>query len=141
MTRQLILPPGVTNTELLKRGIIQVARDFGNPTEPYVKVPDLPDYLDMLDHSQAMGKTKYKRRLKEEQERRDLLLPQMKKHGLASVVVLEGRDASGKSGTAKHIVEDLQFELFDVVHAGPPTPQERSQIYWLRFFDRDRMPS
>lgn len=141
MTKQLILPAGVTDTELFKRGIIRVARTIDNPTAPYVKVSDHPDYLALIDHTFTLGPGKYKRLLRKQQERRDVLLPLMNKYGLAAVAVLEGRDAGGKTGSAKHMVEDVQFELFDVVHVGPPNPLERVQAYWLRFFDRDRMPS
>lgn len=138
---KLILPPGVVNNAgLLERGIVQIARPFDNLTSAIAK-EEIPDYLGLLDHSREMGKDEYKKRLREEQERRDRNLRTFREKRFAVIVVLEGRDAAGKSGFTKYLVQYVDFEGYDVVHVKAPNDEERTHAYWLRFFDRDRMPA
>lgn len=55
--------------------------------------------------------------------------------GAKIVVVLEGRDAAGKGGTIKRIVEPLNPRGYRVVSLPVPSERERSQWYFQRFIE------
>ncbi len=49
------------------------------------------------------------------------------------MVIFEGRDAAGKGGTIKRIVEPLNPRVCRVVALGTPTERERTQWYFQRY--------
>ena len=49
------------------------------------------------------------------------------------LVLLEGRDAAGKDGTIKRIVEHLSPRETRVVALGKPSDRERSSWYFQRY--------
>ncbi len=53
--------------------------------------------------------------------------------GQRIVVIFEGRDAAGKGGTIKRLVEPLNPRIARVVALGTPTERERSQWYFQRY--------
>ncbi|HEY6407831.1 MAG TPA: polyphosphate kinase 2 [Ktedonobacteraceae bacterium] len=53
--------------------------------------------------------------------------------GLRVVVVFEGRDAAGKGGTIKRIVERVSPRVFRVVALPAPTEREKTQLYIQRY--------
>ncbi len=53
--------------------------------------------------------------------------------GLRVVVLFEGRDAAGKGGVIKRIIESLNPRVCRVVALGTPTERERSQWYFQRY--------
>src|SRR4051812_34213800 len=57
----------------------------------------------------------------------------VKKQGLRVVLVFEGRDAAGKGGTIKRIVEPLNPRGCTVVALGTPSDRERTQWYFQRY--------
>ena len=57
----------------------------------------------------------------------------IKHEGLRIVVLFEGRDAAGKGGVIKRIVEPLNPRICRVVALGTPTERERSQWYFQRY--------
>lgn len=57
----------------------------------------------------------------------------VKKEGLKVVVVFEGRDASGKGGVIKKIIEKLNPRVVKVVALGVPTEREKGQWYFQRY--------
>lgn len=57
----------------------------------------------------------------------------VKEKGLRVVIVLEGRDAAGKGGVIKRIVERTNPRIIRVVALGVPTERERSQWYFQRW--------
>jgi len=57
----------------------------------------------------------------------------IKHEGLRIVVLFEGRDAAGKGGVIKRIVEPLNPRICRVVALGTPTERERSQWYCQRY--------
>ena len=59
----------------------------------------------------------------------------VKKKGLRVVLVFEGRDAAGKGGTIKRIVEPLNPRVCQVVALGTPTDRQKSQWYFQRYVD------
>jgi len=53
--------------------------------------------------------------------------------GLKVCVLFEGRDAAGKGGTIKRIVERTNPRIVRVVALGTPTEKERTQWYFQRY--------
>ena len=53
--------------------------------------------------------------------------------GLKVVVLFEGRDAAGKGGTIKRIMDPLNPRSCKVVALGVPTEREKSQWYFQRY--------
>ena len=57
----------------------------------------------------------------------------VKDKGLKVVIVFEGRDAAGKGGVIKRIVERVSPRIFRVVALPAPTEREKSQMYVQRY--------
>ncbi len=57
----------------------------------------------------------------------------VKEKGLKVVVVFEGRDAAGKGGVIKRIIQCLNPRVCKVVALGVPTEKERNQWYFQRY--------
>lgn len=57
----------------------------------------------------------------------------VKQQGLRVVVIFEGRDAAGKGGAIKTIVERLNPRHCRIVALGVPTEREKSQWYFQRY--------
>ncbi|MCL6416457.1 polyphosphate kinase 2 [Aestuariirhabdus sp. Z084] len=57
----------------------------------------------------------------------------VKTSGLKVVVLFEGRDAAGKGGVIKRIMEKLNPRVCRVVALGVPTEKEKSQWYFQRY--------
>lgn len=53
--------------------------------------------------------------------------------GLKVVVIFEGRDAAGKGGTIKRIIQSLNPRICRVVALGTPTEREKTQWYFQRY--------
>src|SRR5213080_2594076 len=53
--------------------------------------------------------------------------------GLRVIVVFEGRDAAGKGGTIKSLVDRVSPRVFRVVALPAPTEREKSQMYIQRY--------
>jgi polyphosphate kinase len=66
---------------------------------------------------------------------RELVLMQeyIKAKGLKVVVIFEGRDAAGKGGVIKRIVERTNPRIVRVVALGTPTEREKTQWYFQRY--------
>ncbi|MBF0416039.1 MAG: polyphosphate kinase 2 [Magnetococcales bacterium] len=57
----------------------------------------------------------------------------IKAKGLKVVVIFEGRDAAGKGGVIKRIMERLNPRIVKVVALGTPTEREKTQWYFQRY--------
>jgi polyphosphate kinase 2 len=57
----------------------------------------------------------------------------IKHAGLRVVLIFEGRDAAGKGGTIKRIIEPLNPRGATIVALGTPTDRERTQWYFQRY--------
>jgi polyphosphate kinase 2 len=57
----------------------------------------------------------------------------VKEKGLRVVIVFEGRDAAGKGGVIKRIIERTNPRIIRVVALGIPTEREKSQWYFQRW--------
>src|SRR5882762_10621590 len=54
--------------------------------------------------------------------------------GLRVIVVFEGRDAAGKGGTIKALMERVSPRVFRLVALPAPSDREKSQLYAQRYF-------
>ena len=59
----------------------------------------------------------------------------VKAAGARIVIIFEGRDAAGKGGIIKRIVERVSPRVFRVVALPAPTDRQRTQIYWQRYLE------
>ncbi|MCK9472148.1 polyphosphate kinase 2 [Sulfurimonas sp.] len=57
----------------------------------------------------------------------------VKEQGLKVIMIFEGRDAAGKGGTIKRIIEHLNPRGARVVALGKPSDQEKTQWYFQRY--------
>lgn len=57
----------------------------------------------------------------------------IKHKGLKVIVIFEGRDAAGKGGTIKRIIQTLNPRICRVVALGTPTEREKTQWYFQRY--------
>lgn len=57
----------------------------------------------------------------------------VKDSGMRVVIIFEGRDAAGKGGVIKRILEKVSPRVFRVVALPAPTEREKSQIYMQRY--------
>ena len=57
----------------------------------------------------------------------------IKHKGLKVIVIFEGRDAAGKGGTIKSIIQSLNPRICRVVALGTPTDREKTQWYFQRY--------
>ncbi|MCB0034570.1 MAG: hypothetical protein KDE51_11145, partial [Anaerolineales bacterium] len=57
----------------------------------------------------------------------------VKENGLRVVIVFEGRDAAGKGGVIKRIIERTNPRVVRVVALGIPTEREKTQWYFQRW--------
>lgn len=53
--------------------------------------------------------------------------------GLRVIVIFEGRDAAGKGGTIKRIVDRVSPRVFRVVALPTPTEREKTEMYMQRY--------
>lgn len=57
----------------------------------------------------------------------------IKHKGIKAVVLFEGRDAAGKGGTIKRIMDKLNPRICKVVALGTPTEKEKTEWYFQRY--------
>lgn len=92
--------------------------------------------LDALDQNNSLEEGDYKDRLKKIQLKllnQQRLLRESKR---SLVIVVEGPDAGGKGGAIKRIVGRLDPRLVRVYGIVKPTPEEHSQHYLWRFWNK-----
>jgi polyphosphate kinase 2 len=91
---------------------------------------------DLADGDASPSKLK-KKKYESELERLQLELVKLQhwvKHaGLRVVLVFEGRDAAGKGGVIKRIIEPLNPRGATVVALGTPSEEEKTQWYFQRY--------
>jgi len=102
------------------------------------EVPDVPHELEHFRDSTFPVSTKMKRKEYEREKAKlqiELLKMQrwVKDTGQKVVILFEGRDAAGKGGTIKRIMEHMNPRGARVVALDKPTPQEKGQWYFQRY--------
>lgn len=75
----------------------------------------------------------YEKNLHRLQTKLCLLQRYVTEAGLRIVVVFEGRDAAGKGGVIKRIIERVSSRVFRIVALPAPNDREKSQIYLQRY--------
>jgi polyphosphate kinase 2 len=85
-----------------------------------------------VNHKKISGK-RYGSELKNLQVELIKLQEWIKQEGLKVVVIFEGRDAAGKGGTIKRIIQVLNPRICKVVALGTPTEREKTQWYFQRY--------
>jgi polyphosphate:AMP phosphotransferase len=90
--------------------------------------------LDAVDLSQTLPRKEYNKKLEKLQARLSRLTWAAWEMRIASVVVFEGWDASGKGGCIRRVTQALDPRLFQVVPIAAPTDEERSHHYLWRFW-------
>jgi polyphosphate kinase 2 len=84
-------------------------------------------------HSEALSKKHYEKELRRLQIELVKLQEWVKQEGLKVVVIFEGRDAAGKGGVIKRIMQCLNPRIARVVALGVPTEREKTQWYFQRY--------
>jgi AMP-polyphosphate phosphotransferase len=131
------------NFTLQKTGVIKIAGEFSNITDPWSKTK-IPNYLGAVDHTLAMtDKGEYEKALKAEETEFNLLVRQLGEAKKSLVVAFQGRDGAGKTGATMRITEALgyDFKIFASVPIGPPSEEELQHYYMWRFSKHERMPA
>lgn len=60
----------------------------------------------------------------------------VKRSGQRIIIVFEGRDAAGKGGVIKRILEKVSPRIFQVNALPAPTERQKSQMYYQRYIER-----
>ncbi|WP_179187762.1 polyphosphate kinase 2 [Campylobacter devanensis] len=81
------------------------------------------------------SKLKYEEELKKLQVEFLKFQTYVKKEGLKVLIIFEGRDASGKGGTIKRLIEHVNPRGCRVVALEKPSDVERTQWYFQRYVD------
>jgi len=93
--------------------------------------------LDRLDMDRALaGEAEYEARLKEVQTKLLDVQQAYRRLDRRAIIVFEGRDAAGKGGAIKRLVEKLDPHNLHVWEMGPPIPAEQGRHYLFRFWER-----
>jgi len=59
----------------------------------------------------------------------------VKASGARIVIVFEGRDAAGKGGVIKRILERVSPRVFRLIALPAPTDRQKTQLYWQRYIE------
>src|SRR5271166_343516 len=86
--------------------------------------------------SQKLDKREYEAELFKLQVELVKLQDWVKKTGARVVILFEGRDASGKGGIIKRILERVSPRVFRLVALPSPTERQKSQIYAQRYVEQ-----
>jgi polyphosphate kinase 2 len=87
-----------------------------------------------MDKEQKKLKTKkYEKELLRLQGKLCILQEYVKAKGLRAIIVFEGRDAAGKGGTIKAIMERVSPRIFRLIALPAPSDREKSQMYLQRY--------
>jgi len=85
--------------------------------------------------NQKLGKREYEAELFKLQVELVTLQDWVKKTGARIVIVFEGRDAAGKGGIIKRILERVSPRVFRLVALPAPTERQKTQIYAQRYIE------
>ncbi len=89
--------------------------------------------LDNNIKKKKLSKKYYQKELLHLQKELIKLQEWVKQEKLRVVVVFEGRDAAGKGGVIKRIMQHLNPRICHIVALGTPSDRERSQWYFQRY--------
>jgi polyphosphate kinase 2 len=83
--------------------------------------------------NEKLKRKEYERELEKLQVELCVLQDWVKLEGLRIIVVFEGRDAAGKNGLIRRLVERVSPRVFRVVALPAPSDREKSQLYVQRY--------
>jgi polyphosphate kinase 2 len=86
--------------------------------------------------NQKLGKKEYEAQLFKLQVELVKLQDWVKKTGARIVILFEGRDAAGKGGIIKRILERVSPRVFRLVALPAPTERQKTQIYAQRYIEQ-----
>ncbi|MGA3315327.1 MAG: polyphosphate kinase 2 [Candidatus Korobacteraceae bacterium] len=86
--------------------------------------------------NQKLGKKEYQAELFKLQVELVKLQDWVKKTGARIVIIFEGRDAAGKGGIIKRILERVSPRVFRLVALPAPTERQKTQIYAQRYVEQ-----
>lgn len=86
-----------------------------------------------LTRKGKLKRTFYESELSRLQEELVKLQYWVKEHGLRVVILFEGRDAAGKGGVIKRIVERTNPRIVRVIALGTPSDREKTQWWFQRY--------
>src|SRR5262245_11173354 len=84
--------------------------------------------------SSRMKRKEYEKELRKLQTELCQLQQWVVHKGLRVIVVFEGRDAAGKGGTIKAIMERVSPRIFRQIALPAPSDREKTQLYAQRYF-------
>ncbi|HYV39686.1 MAG TPA: polyphosphate kinase 2 [Gemmataceae bacterium] len=85
------------------------------------------------DASKKMKRKQYEKELRKLQTELCRLQDWVVHKGLRAIVIFEGRDAAGKGGTIKAIMERVSPRVFRLVALPAPSDREKTQLYAQRY--------
>jgi polyphosphate kinase 2 len=115
-------------------------RKKGKKTENVLKEHTAISFLDKKKkkNRRAVWVSKFTLKYEEELQKLQIELLKWQKHVIAQeqkvLLIFEGRDAAGKGGTIKRVVEHLNPRGARVVALPRPSDRERTQWYFQRYF-------
>lgn len=80
-----------------------------------------------------LSRKEYERELEKLQVELCLLQDWVKQEGLRIIIIFEGRDAAGKGGLIRRMVERVSPRVFRLVALPAPSDREKSQTYMQRY--------
>lgn len=86
------------------------------------------------DEPKTMKRKEYEKELRKLQTELCRLQDWVVHKGLRVIIVFEGRDAAGKGGTIKALMERVSPRVFRLVALPAPSDREKTQIYIQRYF-------
>ena len=89
-----------------------------------------------IEAKQKLGNKEYEAELFKLQVELVKLQDWVKKSGARVVIVFEGRDAAGKGGIIKRILERVSPRVFRLVALPAPTERQKTQIYAQRYVEQ-----
>jgi polyphosphate kinase 2 len=92
--------------------------------------------MSKADPSKWMPKKLYKKELEKLQVELVNMQHWISESGARVLVIFEGRDAAGKGGAIKRVMEFLNPRFARVVALPPPSERERGQWYYQRYIER-----
>src|SRR3954470_15958698 len=84
-------------------------------------------------HERKMKRKKYEKELRKLQTELCRLQQWVVHAGLRVIVIFEGRDAAGKGGTIKALMERVSPRVFRLVALPAPSDREKTQMYVQRY--------
>ena len=87
----------------------------------------------MTEAIEKLGRKEYENELERLQVELVRLQQWLQQSGGKVCIIFEGRDAAGKGGVIKAIMERVSPRIFRVIALPPPTEREKSQMYIQRY--------